>query len=111
MSNVEKRCVEKDQQLRELNEDLRLTRVSHSSKEGKPTNNNYYVGYLALFLCVVELRHLQDQIQVRIESHSPVSCDKLLWMCRLVIGQDVAPSRFPSALKKLLHIARVSGEP
>lgn len=34
MKTIEKRCVEKDQQVREVNEELRVTKISLSTKEG-----------------------------------------------------------------------------
>lgn len=41
VGSVEKRLVEKDQQLRDVSEELRLTKVSLSRKEGK--ESGYYV--------------------------------------------------------------------
>ena len=35
VSSIEKRCVEKDQQLRDINEELKMTKVSLSNKEGR----------------------------------------------------------------------------
>lgn len=35
VASVEKRCVEKEQRLRDLNEDLRVKKTSLATKEGK----------------------------------------------------------------------------
>ena len=41
MSSVEKRCIEKDQHLREVNEELRMIKISSSTKEG----DGYYASF------------------------------------------------------------------
>ena len=63
VGSVEKRLVEKDQQLRDVSEELRLTKVSLSRKEGNGLT--YFTMCISPFcILIVELRHLQDQIQV-----------------------------------------------
>ena len=49
VGNVEKRCVEKDQRLRDVTEELRVAKVSLSTREGTRIIN-YHVVINSLFM-------------------------------------------------------------
>ena len=74
LEDVERVCMQKDQEVRDMAEQVRTAKVSLSTKEGKPllpvsiatSGTKYLFDFVFVWfgLFAVELRHLKDQLQV-----------------------------------------------